>query len=245
MLLATVPASSNSYSCCRLRLCPLPRPLLHLPGAAPTGLTRRPRARPTDRPQLLNDAQRLCYEKNHNLVEPCHAAWVLFAGAAINPIYETGSRILARAKVQDKACRAFLEEELSLCDTDRPAADVSYSHSFVEFLKEAVFEAEAYRDSLIGLDHLAIALAISLSEYGQHVGFNEHAFRAASEAVRGIAQYQRPAYDPDSPTDSNGSSGGSLGIDLDSYSGHLLAGLSVRAPTHTAQHRPGSVALVS
>lgn len=93
-----------------------------------------------------SQAQRLCYEKNHkcasrprspvpgcgparafslapcgccSLVEPAHAAWVLFTGAAIKPVYETGSRILTRAKVQTEACRVFLEEELQLCDTDR------------------------------------------------------------------------------------------------------------------------------
>ena len=154
--------------------------------------------------ELLLDAQQFCFDTGHNLVEPAHAAWVLFMGRAIKPVYESGARILARAKVDAASCEKFLQEELSLCNTEHPAKDVSYSHSFVEMLKDAVFECEAYHDTHVSFDHIAIALAIHLTTYGGHIGFNEAGFRAAAEQVRGLLPEV-----PTSPTDSS-KSGGSM-----------------------------------
>lgn len=142
--------------------------------------------------QLLSDSNSFAAELGHRLVEPVHVAFLLFSGISLpgkEAYSDLGGRILCRAGVLPSEATGFLRDELELCERSAATANhnkVSFSHGFVDFMRDARQEARIFADQLIGVDHLAIAAAIHMAEYGAQIGFNYEAFRLASEKVRGI-----------------------------------------------------------
>lgn len=140
--------------------------------------------------ELLADSTALCRELAHRMVEPVHVAWVLFSGAdcASESYRELGLTLLRRAGVDHARCVQFLQEEMQIvCEKAVVTRPPSFSVHYVKWIQEAQYEAELYRDDLINIGHLAVALAINLQQYGLAAGFSERKFRAAAEHVRGLA----------------------------------------------------------
>jgi hypothetical protein len=165
---------------------------------------------------LLTDATALAQELHHALVEPAHVAFLLFSGSVLPGKGESyahlGMRMMCRAGVSERGA-TFVKDELSLCES-RPeeVAHVNFSRGFVDFMRDAQQEAQIFADRLIGVDHLAIAAAIHMAEFGSEVGFNYEDFRIAAEQVRGI--YQAPAeYTPDE-SDEDAALGGKYGLQV-------------------------------
>ena len=139
--------------------------------------------------ELLSDATKLCREVNHRMVEPIHVAWVLFSGAdcASDAYRELGHTILKRAGINHTKCMKFMEDEMHItCEKAVIDRAPSFSAKYVKWMQEAQYEAQLYRDTRISIDHLAVALAMHLQQYGEHVGFSEMRFRLAAERVRGL-----------------------------------------------------------
>eukprot|EP01043_Picozoa_sp_COSAG02_P039755 COSAG02_NODE_3161_length_7251_cov_51.907159_4_plen_329_part_00 len=140
--------------------------------------------------ELLADSTALCRELAHRMVEPVHVAWVLFSGAdcASESYRELGLTLLRRAGVDHARCVQFLQEEMQIvCEKAVVTRPPSFSAQYVKWMQEAQYEAELYRDELINIGHLAVALAINLQQYGLAAGFSERKFRVAAEHVRGLA----------------------------------------------------------
>jgi ATP-dependent Clp protease ATP-binding subunit ClpA len=150
--------------------------------------------------ELLADATLLCRELHHRMVEPVHVAWVLFSGAdcASDSYRELGLTLLQRAGVDHTKCVRFLEDEMEIaCERATVNRAPSFSVHYVKWIQEAQYEAELYRDQLISIGHLAVALAIHLQQYGEQAGFAERRFRLAAERVRGLAPLAEDVEDDD------------------------------------------------
>jgi len=161
---------------------------------------------------LLSDSRELYMEKRHGALTPEHVALLLFsppAGWGCQPAGYTliGSRILSRAGVDPQECADFLHEELKL--SSRPKTDnrgINYSRAFVCLLRDAQQETFMYQDPLIGVDHIALALALYLQRYGSDIGIEYTRFQKATECIRGLS---RPEATLEFKLD-DGSSSGSL-----------------------------------
>ena len=139
---------------------------------------------------LLQDASLLCGELQHELVEPVHVAFCLFSDldCAGEEYRDLGRKILVRAGVDHGQILHFLKQELRLAT--RPAVSSgspTFSRTYVNWMKEVQYEAELDgRHQLICVDHIAVALALQLQQYGGKVGFAETGIRQAAEKVRGV-----------------------------------------------------------